>query len=154
MQRLVILVAALALLTTCGGLKNVNLEPALVQDGDLPAGMAAGQVSDGSAGSASGATGFVARIRRSIDPGGEVGVILYDDDAALQHDFKGILPGVTVDGSPSTEFGTSAMDVGNVVVFIRCHALVHIRLSAGSDTHNAVVNYAKRLDKRLQSLVC
>jgi hypothetical protein len=90
-----------------------------------------------------------------------VTVVLYDDDEALQRDFKAILPGLTADGTPSTEVGTQALtnhikipllglEAGHVL-FVRCHALVHVQIA--SEEFEAV-NYAKRLDKRLEPLVC
>jgi hypothetical protein len=48
-RRFILVALAAVALAACGGpdLKNVNLEPVLVQDGDLLPGLTAGQVTDG-----------------------------------------------------------------------------------------------------------
>ncbi len=155
-MRLCFVVLVVVLLAGCGGpnLKDLNLESILIQDGDLPASMIAGQITDGSGGDTIGASGFVKRVERAIEPDGVVTVLLYDDDTALQRDFKAVLPGVTADGLPSTEVGAQAMTRGNIVLFVRCHALVAVRMAITPQVAQQTLGYAKRLDQRLQPLVC
>lgn len=147
-----ILPIILLFLTACGGpnLASVELEPLLVQDGDLPTGVTAGQVIAGDVGATGTAYGYVQRVQRNLSPGGVVIVILYDNDEALNRDFAALLPGVTADGRPTTEVGTRAMERTNAIVFIRCHALASVRLQ----DYASALSYAKRLDKRLMAVVC
>lgn len=145
------------LLTACGvpG-RSVDLEPLLVQQGDLPAGLTAGQVSDGSSGPGK-ATDFTFRIKRDIEPGGGyVSVIRFDDETALMRNFKELLRGVTVDGHPIPDLGEMAQARGNILLFTRCKALVAIQLAlpAPGNLEEKVVNYGKRLDKRLKDALC
>lgn len=155
MRRLPIFIVLLALVA-CGGpnLRTLNLEDVLIQDGDLPAGMTAGQITDGSSGDTTSVSGFVSRTERRIAPDGSVTVLLYEDDGALQRDFERVLPGVTADGVASTDVGTKAMTRGNIVMFVRCHALVIVRFAISRQMLDQAMDYAKRLDSRLQPLVC
>lgn len=155
MHRRLFLILLLGL-AACGGpdLARLDLAPILIQDGDLPTGMTAGQITDGSSGDTIGASGFVARTERAIAPDGSVTVLLYADDAALQRDFAAVLPGVTADGVPTDAVGTQARTRGNIVMFVRCHALVIIRFAISRQMTAQAMGYAKRLDARLQPLVC
>jgi hypothetical protein len=155
MRRLLIPIILLAL-AACGGpdLRTLNLEDVLIQDGDLPAGMTAGQITDGSTGDTTSANGFVSRAERRIAPDGSVTVLVYEDGAALQRDFERVLPGVTADGMPNTDVGTRAVTRGNIVMFVRCHALVIIRFAVSRQMLDQAMGYAKRLDSRLTPLVC
>jgi hypothetical protein len=150
-------------LTACGtGVgtpkpEPLQLEPLLIQDGDLPAGYTAGIISDGSVGPASGTSGFVNRVMREIQAAGGtatsysyVAVALYTDKAVLDRDFGTVLPLVQTDGIAARDVGDRARVQGNIVLFTRCMALVQLQVG----TPTEALAYAKRLDQRLQSKVC
>jgi len=50
----------------------------------------------------------------------------------------------------SLEVGSDSSDL----LFSRCHAVVHIRISVDGLTKTKIEAYAKRLDKRLAPVVC
>jgi hypothetical protein len=143
-------------LAACGAPNRSSLETMLVQDGDLPAGYTAGQISDGSVMPGS-LSGFDLRAMRTIEPPPEmdifehyVVVALYSDRAAQARDFDESLAGLTADGRLSSDVGERARIDGNVIMFLRCAALVQMQLGMPAET----LTYAKRLDERLSKIAC
>ena len=156
-----------ALLASCGGtdLKTVNLEPTLIQDGDLPAGFTGAQVNDilppmfqtVPAPTKALYQGF----QRNGDVAGGVTVLLYDADADRDVTYVASVKGFGGDGRSQTDVGERASILAKDVqsfsfvdlVFVRCHAVAHIRFIGTSKPGDATA-YARRLDQRLTPLVC
>lgn len=143
-------------LAACGAPSLSSLEAVLIQDGDLPAGYTAGQVSDGSSMPGS-LSGFNLRVMRTIQSPPDMAlfehyvvVALYSDTAAQARDFDQSLAGLTSDGRLSSDVGERARIGGNVIMFIRCAALVQMQLGMPAET----LAYAKRLDERLSKIAC
>ena len=166
MPRILIAVVVL-LLTACGGaspqsLAALDIEPLLVQDGDLPAGVAGAQVRDTAPGMFSSVPKadktISVQLANSVKQIGNVTVLLYAQDADRDSAFATVMDGM---GEPVDLAGIGDRAVGESVpllstvtdvLFIRCHALAHTRM-LGVDMAAATA-YMKRLDKRLQSAVC
>lgn len=154
---LLALVAVVLLLAGCGPkpITRAELEAVIYQDGDLPAGWIAGQISDQMTGDVGNATLTVARELMAPDPvfTSEVGVAVYEtaDDARVA--YTTILPGVTEDGSPY-EVGEQGRERGNIVLFQRCRAVAVVRLTSETTELREIGAYARRLDERLTPLVC
>lgn len=169
MQSKLVIIAAL-LLMGCGApnLAALRLEPALIQPGDLPAGVGGAQVRDTPPSMFAHTPPAIQvidqRFQRNNENAGGVVVLLYsakqDRDAAFtlttnamgkdtrpQYGVGEYASVVTV--QPKTIGAIAFVDVA----FVRCGALVHIRLT---NTANAddVITYARRLDSRLMPLVC
>jgi hypothetical protein len=157
-MRSLIILATLIALVGCGGPPAVErpaLEAVLYQDGDAPLGWQAGQVRDTMTGTTEGAAMVVSRelIPAVASPlTGEVGVALYADAAAAKVGLQGLLPGLTTDGQPY-EVGDQGLQRGNIVGFQRCRAVAVVRLAL-ADGLDQIGSYARRLDERLQKLVC
>jgi hypothetical protein len=143
-------------LAACGAPSRGSLEAVLIQDGDLPAGYTAGQISDGLTMPGS-LSGFDLRVMRTIEPPADMSIFehyvvvaLYSDTAAQGRDFDESLARLTAEGSPSSDVGDQARINGNVIMFLRCAALVQMQLGMPAET----LVYAKRLDERLSRAVC
>jgi hypothetical protein len=164
------LVVALVLLL--GGarpnLTQVDLEPLLIQAGDLQAGVSGAQVRDiapkmfdGMPTAANTAYQQFAQGSRQI---GGVAVFLYEQDVSVGYAFvaKGMIESEPVAGvgeeaiatlpsATAAEFGLDYVDI----LFRRCGAVAHIRMSGDPPFERAdAIAYARRLDKRLQEVVC
>lgn len=182
MKYLAILAIMAALLVSCGGdppivpafappataqptavaLKDIDLEPLLVQAGDLPSGMSAAQVKDtaplGMKEYPIATKAIDQRFQRGNKTVGGVVVLLYEQQADLNQaaalaikldKYSEVLSDV---GTQAKLFlGTDAFPVRGVT-FVRCRAVVDVTMSE-VDT-SEVTAYAKRLDKRLQSVIC
>ncbi len=83
-------------------------------------------------------------------------MLLYKSDSDLENAYHLVHTGMG-DTKEVRSFATntvltdSALIPANDLLFIECRALVHIRMS---DSTDSITAYAKRLDKRLNSLVC
>lgn len=181
-RRLFITVAAL-LLTACGPapaqqaapaattipLSVLDVEPLLIQLGDLPAGMEGAQVLDTppapyEAMEISAADKLVfQRLQRSGQPAGYVIVSLYEDQATGDGVYARLVKDIGAGGEakPLADVGEQGMItdavaplVGAHAVFQRCHAVVDVLLTGDLVDQQAVTAYAKRIDQRLRSLVC
>jgi hypothetical protein len=153
--------AAPAVPTTVA-LTDIDLEPLLVQSGDLPSGMSAAQIKDVAPPAMKDyppATKAIdQRFQRNGKTTGGVVVLLYEQDADLTaatalattlNTYSELLPDV---GEQAKLFlGTDLLPVRGVT-FVRCRAVVDVSMS-DVDT-GEITAYAKRLDKRLQSVVC
>lgn len=148
-------------------LEALDLEPLLVQPGDLPAGMSGAQVRDTAPKMFDGMPGAqrtaYQQFARGSEPAGGVAVFLYEADADRDQGYGFVLggmgPTVTVEGvgdhatatEPSKE--VAALLNFSDLLFQRCHAVAHIRMT-GTDAAASIAAYAKRLDKRLSAVVC
>lgn len=146
-----------------------DLEGVLIQENDLPAGYSAGSTShkfstyyekilvpDAD---------YVLRqqIQRDSVSGGQVTVFDYAVAGMATFAFNSItadmknvrdLEGVGEQAMleiPSSDQSVSQDYVG--IVFVQCHAAVHISILGTNDEH-AVIAYAERLSQRLELLVC
>jgi hypothetical protein len=145
----------------------LDLEPLLIQPGDLPAGVVGSQVKD----KAPPVFKDVPPPTKAIDQRfgladgaiiGGVTVLLYDSSDDLEKAYAAVIKGMGSSAYPSTEVGDKARIGGLTartqriaeVSFVRCHALVSVSLSATPQPDDDTLAYAKRLDKRLMPLVC
>lgn len=160
MRRLLLL--ALVALAACG--QPANLDSLLIQAGDLPGGMTAGQISDTMPpifDKLPAPTRFIRQeFARSDQPGGAVSVLIYDQAADRDTAYTSIVadmpPGAALPnvGERAT-FGYLNIGVRIYdLVFQRCSAVVHIRMSAPRLSADNLEAYAKRLDSRLRPVVC
>ncbi len=159
-----IIVSLLVLLTACSvPLEKLDLEPLLVQSGDLPAGLFPAQVSN----SPSLADGLPAPdnqiYQEFSDISGSAGgvtVFLYEDlDKAnssfdiIQAGMDGFVPSSGLweraAASPGLGSGIAAIDF----VFLKCHAVVYFLFENTANLDGAEA-YATRLSERLEPLVC
>lgn len=159
---------------TAISLADVDLEPLLITSGDLPADLTGGQIRDVAPKMFDGIPKAVQlreqRFARGGDAAGGVVVFLYenagDRDAGYARVLDGMGETTPVDGlgdqSAQAAADAAALRAGiaySDVLFRRCAALVHIRVGSPDVTSPDEVvitaaTYAKRLDKRLQSVVC
>lgn len=152
-------------------LKTLKLEPLLIAAGDLPAGIAAGQVFSEPppayiSMNVPPADNIVfQRFVRGDQPAGYVVVSLYSDtkvstttSTALTNDLTlGSKKDGLVTAKPIQELGDRSLYaevVGPSIVFVRCHAVVSVLLVGNNVGKLEAAAYAKRLDSRLQPLVC
>lgn len=140
----------------------LDIEPLLVQDGDLPAGYVAGQVSSDYPPMFYGIPRPDRTVSRELGLNGRgaglVTVLLYERPDQLEAAYQFLLGGFGPNAEAVLETGERAQAVdssGNWVdlVFVRCRAVVHIRLTQRADVPVAR-DYAQRLDARLQPLIC
>lgn len=161
-------------------LDRIELESLLVQAGDLPAGVSAAQVRSTLPEMFDGISepdaAIFQQFEKDNDVAGGVSVLLYSKPAALQDGYNYLIDGMdsdaAVEGLSSTirsadvgdgqieaivtEMRLSAAGVTfelNEIVFSRCSALVHIRMTGGVGIAG-ITAYAERLDRRLESAVC
>lgn len=161
MRRLVAL-ALLMLIASCG--QPANLEPLLIQSGDLPAGMSAGQVSENIPPIYADAPKPVRFIRqqfaRGDEPAGAIAVLIYDQAAERDQAYTTIsngMGGATPLPDIAERAGFSYLNIGLPsydFVFQRCRAIVHMRMVGESLSADNLEAYAKRLDSRLRPAVC
>jgi hypothetical protein len=95
---------------------------------------------------------------------GGVSVFLYENQSDLERAYQLVIDGfgdtkVTVEVGDEAVVASFSSSVGGVnldvadLAFVRCSALVHIRMSKGADK-DSITAYAKRLDNRLIPIVC
>jgi len=147
---------------TTVALKDIDLEPLLIQAGDLPSGMSAAQVKDAAPPALNDypqATKAIdQRFQRNGKTAGGVVVLLYEQQSDLDQ-AKGLAAKTSKYSEPLSDVGEQAKlflgtDLLPIrgVTFVRCQAVVDVSMS-GVDTRE-ITAYAKRLDKRLQAAVC
>ena len=150
-------------------LKDLDLEPLLIQSGDLPAGFSGAQVKNEAPEMFNKTPKPVYVINQRFayheETGGGITVLVYDHLADATEAFQGVRKGMTTDAVPLNDVGEEAFVVAMALtagdkkikstdgLFQRCHAIVHVRFSDISDS-DVVEAYLKRLDKRLQPMVC
>lgn len=153
-------------LAACGApnLGALNLEPLLIQPGDLPAGISAAQVRAELPQMFEGVPTPIKAIDQRFQDGvgnaGGVTVALYEMTADRDTAYDQLVKGMTVDAKPYDNVGERAMALSldliiqaADVAFVRCHAVVYVRIVGSADIAGAT-SYAKRLDERLSENVC
>jgi hypothetical protein len=140
----------------------------LIQPGDLPAGYDGAQVRDIAPEMfreiPKAANTIYQQFEKNDHVAGGVTVFLFDSQSDIEKALQIILDGMgsTQDFSGIGEkakllsLSTAAQGVKIQIaelVFIRCNAVVHIRMANGV-TESDITSYAKRLDNRLKTLVC
>jgi len=159
-------------------LSELNLEPILILQGDLPAGFSGAQVRTTPVKGLSDIQNYQNTIYQQFEYGGEaaggVSIFLFDSladrDIAYQHILDGFgesrddaVVKITL-GDVSTIGERGRYSIAEILFFgmslttidlavERCHALIEIRMMYITDV-DAVTAYAKRLDNRLVVLVC
>ena len=169
--RLIVVGVLIVFLTACGGvpLPEVELEPLLVQPGDLPSGLAASHIRDEAPEMFTAVPEPQKAVNQQFERNGEtqggVTVLLYDTHEDVDEAYNIIAQGMPETRAYVPGVGAAAVG-GNLMVnplgvqfvsvelvFVRCHAIVHIRIT-GTHRLDDASAYAKRLDKRLQEKVC
>jgi len=145
-------------------LVSVDLEPLLIQAGDLPAGVTGAQVRDTPPkmfdGMPKAAKAVYQQLAQGNQQTGGVAVFLYETgvDAGYAFAAKGM-----GDVDPVADVGeqaivTKAADNPALnfvdLLFRRCAAVVHTRMSGADLDRDTAAAYAKRLDARLKPVVC
>lgn len=158
-------------------LSQINLENLLLQDGDLPTVFVGQQVISRppvDIGSVPSPDQAINRAFRAGDFASDgVTILLYESAFDLERAYDIVVGIISESAQPRAlaQVGESAvlteetsdpslMLVGippatsAKVVFIRCHALVYIDLFASEADANVAADYARRIDQRLQPVVC
>ena len=163
-----LLACVLILLTAaCGGPPrpaDVDLEPLLIQAGDLPAGMTGAQVRDTAPAMFDAVPkpdkAAYQQLQKNGSQVGGVTVLLYSAGDALSQAYTTVVDGMDDNAQPIAGVGEKAVVSENEVLvklvefaFTRCSALAHVRM-VFSGNRDEVTAYAKRLDTRLQSAIC
>lgn len=146
-------------------LADLDIEPLLVADGDLPSSFQPGQIEDlvinDDMPKPEQAT--VRLLDFADGPGGYVAVYLYANEDDRNEAFDRVVGSGGEDVSGIGERAKVNAPGANIpiatVSFIRCHAVVSVRLKVETKLNlppdsRVAENYAKRLDKRLQPVVC
>jgi len=164
--------------TTPLPLGELDIASLLVRDGDLPAGYSGGQIRDEAPSMFGECPAPVLAAYRQVakneETVGGVTVLLYESTQDITDAYTLIADGMTSDvaleGLTENVYETS--DIGDEalvsamsltalgkthenldLLFSRCQAVVHVRLS-GTLNEDAIIAYGKRLDSRLQPVVC
>ncbi len=147
---------------------QLNLETALIKSGDLPAGVSGAQIRSSAPEMFKNVPTadytIFQQFEKKGNAAGGVAVFVYESPERVESAYQEILGGMG-ETKPSTDFGDKAntsilsMTVAGITLefsealFIRCHAVAHIRMTDIADI-NAIVAYAQRLDERLREFVC
>jgi hypothetical protein len=176
MRRRFVLALAAVLLAACGSspvavappavptrvpLRAVNLEPVLIQDGDLPSGLSPAQVFDAPPPAfkdyPAATKAAYQRFQRAGDTAGGVTVLLYEQAADLANAAAQAVPtkkdyqSVEGVGERAALFVPELLTVRQIG-FVRCQAVVNVVMDQVEP--DELIAYAKRLDRRLQGMVC
>lgn len=162
-------------------LSEINLEAIAILPGDLPAGYSTGQMSDNPPEMFTDIRSYVNALYQQFEHDGEaaggVAIMLFDSNGKATAAYDVIVSGF---GEP-TSGGDQWLENGNLpspgerasfailnvnfqisyfspvksvdLAYIRCNAVVHIRMSDTTDVDYVVI-YGERLDERLIPLVC
>jgi len=150
-------------------LSELELEPLLIQPGDLPAGFSGAQVRDVAPGmfdeTPTAENAISQQFERGGDTAGGVAVLLYDSKSEIEEAYALFVSGMAGNVQTVTGVGEQAavsvwsLSVlgitrkGSELLFIRCGAVAHIRMADVVDI-DTITAYAKRLDSRLEPVVC
>lgn len=145
-------------------LADIDLEPLLVQPGDLPPGYAGSQIRVELPDFALRGPEPVNHVRQILskngDVGGNVAIVLYESLEDVQEAF--VLAAENLPNAAAVDDFTEDGSLGSFAVlnlsaasfaFSRCHAVVSGQLLGTTDV-GAALSYAKRLEARLQPYVC
>lgn len=150
MYRCILVLALFALAACAAAPTRADLEAALLQDGDLPAGWEAGQYS------APGKEPPIIVSRELIGPlrqAGFVGATLHASAGEAQGGHAALVAGLGLDdGEPVDGLGERSTLRAATVAWQRCRASAAVSLP-GED-RDALLRYARRLDERLRTLAC
>jgi len=158
-------------------LAELNLEALVVQPGDLPIGVNAAQVLDVAPGMFDGMAiadqTLIQQLSVSDEQAGGIAIFLYESIFDANEAYRFIESGMSTNLEEVSSIGEKAivtfmekqvikvqgnsLEVGSDssdLLFSRCHAVVHIRISVDGLTKTKIEAYAKRLDKRLAPVVC
>lgn len=154
LRRALLVLLAVALISCAPApIAASDLEAILIADGDLPAGISAGQIRAALVAGAPGdAAPIVARDIAGGGAGDEVAILVYADAEAAAAAAPAVLPGAWADGVPLPDVGDQARQRANVVVAVRCRAVILVRLTGPPPA--AVATLARRIDRRAQVVVC
>ena len=178
MKRFLLMALFVCLVSACSvNLQEVELEPLLIQPGDLPAGLSGAQVKDEAPEMFSGVPEPVRAVNQLFQRDGEnaggVAVLLYESKDDLNKAYEITLDGMVEDLEQQVDLGeksavsSETIDIFGAYLgfaeaaFQRCNALVHVRLTKQNAVEvlaeipqSEIVSYGKRLDSRLQEAIC
>lgn len=146
---------------------ELDLEELVITEGDLPSNLEGGQIMASHSEYALDVPSPDYFFNRNIvqqstgNPRGFVEVLVYEDLSKLEDAYNSIIDYMVREEDSVEDFDIG--DYGKVgylsyigqrasVVFVRCNAIVAIRLNTVGK--NEVISYGVRLDERLQPLVC
>jgi hypothetical protein len=149
-------------LAACGAPSAQTIEGALVQPGDLPAGVAAAPVSEllpeRLAGIIAPDRGVFQQLSRDGRSDGSLTVLVYGNDTSRESVYGYLMRGMGA-AQPIDGLGERASGVGpeatllfSEVLWVRCRAVVQLRMFDTSLADAAAL--AQKLDARLQGVVC
>lgn len=161
-MRLLALALALLALVACGAPSTQSLEAALVQPGDLPAGVVAAPVADQLperfTGVGAPERGVFQQLSRDGKSDGGAAVLIYGDTAARDAAYGYLLTGMGA-AQPLPGLGERAAAIGPEatllfaeVLWLRCRAVVQLRLLDASLADATAL--AQKIDARLQAVAC
>lgn len=148
-------------------LSEIKIESIVIEEGDLPAGFSGAQIRDSAPGMfrdlPSAQNTLYQQLQKDGDVAGFITIFLYDSKEDIENAYDLTVSGMTDEAELSSEVGEKATvlfipsirAVGTdiaAVAFVRCSAFVYINMSTRSE--DSVIAYAKRLDGRLERLVC
>jgi len=158
MRRLAVFI--LLLLITCGSDIPSQLKPLLILPEDLSPHLGIGNFEDLPVlmfGKLPPNQGYAyRRFLRTGSGSGGVAVMLYDNEDVRKNVYETVLDNmIREDSRPEPDIGEQSAIVSSdelpEIVFIRCRAVVHIRMYGIAED---IVYYAKRLDSRITPIVC
>ena len=172
-MRYILLAGILAVLTACSGapisatvpLERIDLDPLLLRSGDLPGDVSGAQVRRNAPAQFDGAPAPAQVVYQQFMDGpkqiGGVTVFLYEQDADREATYQLAARGMT-NPDPVADIGNQAvidqppaLEANDVdVLFHRCRAVAHIRLSGANVDSSVATAYARRLDQRLSVVAC
>lgn len=150
---------------------DIDLEPILVRDGDLPAGYKGAQIRSQAPEMFDDLpepqNEVFQQFEHDGDAAGGVSIFLFDNEEDLEKSFDMIYDGMTDEASLHSRVGEKSAILEysqnfpelyfkievTEFLFIRCGALVHVRLTDVANIDYAEA-FAERLDKRLEDLIC
>ena len=150
---------------------EINLESILVRDGDLPAGYRGAQIRSQAPAMFDDLPEPQNEVFQQFEHDGEaaggVSIFLFENETDLENSFDIIYDGMSDDASLHSRVGEKSAILEysrnfpelkfkfevTEFLFIRCGALVHIRMTDVANIDYAEA-FAERLDKRLEDLIC
>ncbi len=147
-------------------LSDIDLSPLLIQEGDLPAGYSGAQIRDEAPAPFNRLPETQNQISQELahsnTTGGRVSVFVYDSLADRDTAYSILIEDIMISGGEVTgrvgesDYTTYVYLMGThytALSFTRCGAVVNINLSGRQD-QEAIIAYARRLDQRLEPIIC